>query len=503
MLAARRAPAHSVSRYVTSTFASASTHSGRTAAYRRLNTLSTLPKPHRENAPLLQRSNIFSSQHAPPSVAALIRPFHYSGLRPQEPKPKDGIRDSPRPAEPAEPSEQKASEEPKSEEGKEGEKKEGEDGKEQKKEEAPPPPHGDKTPWQVFTETLRTEFKASQEWQDSTKQLAGEVKAFNESDSVRKAREASSAVTGGARKVVRGTGEVVGKGVSFAWNTSAVQGVRAGVNATGRGLEKASRPIRETQAFKDLSDALDDGSSARYGGWTEREERKRLREQREQERLTRGGKPIEPMVENPDAGTNVTVHKDSAWKESWNEFKSNSKVMQGLFNMRNTYEESENPLISTARSIGDRVAGFFAENETAKVIKKFREIDPNFQLEPFLREMREYMLPEVLDAYVKGDVETLKLWLSAAQFQVWQALMDQYTKAGLKSDGKILDIRHVDIMNARILEPGDIPVFIITCRTQEVHVYRKKKTNELAAVNNPETRGWRFIELQKAARDYI
>lgn len=192
--------------------------------------------------------------------------------------------------------------------------------------------------------------------------------------------------------------------------------------------------------------------------------------------------------------------------------------------MKQTYEESENPLISTARSISDRVAGFFAENETAMVIKKFREIDPNFQLEPFLRDLREYILPEVLDAYVKGDVETLKVWLSAAQFQVYSALMEQYTKAGLKSDGRILDIRHVDILNARILEPGDIPVFIITCRTQEVHVYRNAKTNELAAgmedkvqlvtyaigmtrlpeeVNNAETRGWRMIELQKAARDYI
>jgi mitochondrial import inner membrane translocase subunit TIM44 len=198
--------------------------------------------------------------------------------------------------------------------------------------------------------------------------------------------------------------------------------------------------------------------------------------------------------------------------------------MQSLFNMKTTYEESENPLISTARSISDRVAGFFAENETAMVIKKFREMDPNFQMEPFLRDMREYILPEVLDAYVKGDVETLKLWLSAAQFQVYSALMEQYTKAGLKSDGKILDIRHVDVMNARLLEPGDVPVFIITCRTQEVHVYRNRKTNELAAgmedkvqmvtyaigvtrlpeeVSNPETRGWRMIELQKAARDMM
>jgi import inner membrane translocase subunit TIM44 len=198
--------------------------------------------------------------------------------------------------------------------------------------------------------------------------------------------------------------------------------------------------------------------------------------------------------------------------------------MQSLFSIKSAYNESENPLISTARSISDRVAGFFAENETAMVIKKFREMDPGFQMEPFLRDMREYILPEVLDAYVKGDTETLKLWLSAAQFQVYDALSKQYTTAGLKSDGRILDIRNVEVLSARILDPGDIPVFIVTCRTQEVHVYRNAKTNELAAgmedkvqqvtyaigvtrvaedVNNAETRGWRLIELQKSGRDYI
>ncbi|KAL1875000.1 protein translocase subunit [Paecilomyces lecythidis] len=224
------------------------------------------------------------------------------------------------------------------------------------------------------------------------------------------------------------------------------------------------------------------------------------------------------------AGTSITVHKDAAWKESWRQFRDTSPVMQRLFSLKETYNESENPLISTARSISDRVTGFFAENETARVIKKFREMDPSFQLEPFLRDLREYILPEVLDAYVKGDVETLKLWLSDAQFHVYAALAQQYTTAGLKSDGRILDIRNVDVTHARMLEPGDIPVFVVTCRSQEVHVYRNAKTNELAAgmedkvqlvtyaigmtripedVNNPETRGWRLIELQKAGRDYI
>lgn len=223
------------------------------------------------------------------------------------------------------------------------------------------------------------------------------------------------------------------------------------------------------------------------------------------------------------AGTNVTLHKDAAWKEAWRDFRDTNGVLQKLFNAKSVYQESENPLISTARGITDTIAGFFAENETAMVIKKFREMDPQFQVEPFLQELREYMLPEVLDAYVKGDVETLKLWLSAAQFSVYEALTKQYLKAGMKSDGRILDIRNVDILKAKMLDPGDVPVFIITCRTQEVHVYRNAKTNELAAgmedkvqlvtyaigltripedVSNPETRGWRLIEMQKAGRDW-
>jgi import inner membrane translocase subunit TIM44 len=52
--------------------------------------------------------------------------------------------------------------------------------------------------------------------------------------------------------------------------------------------------------------------------------------------------------------------------------------------MKQVYGESDNAIITTARSITDRIGGFFSENETAMVIKKFREIDPNFQMEPFL-----------------------------------------------------------------------------------------------------------------------
>lgn len=432
-------------------------------------------------------------------------------------------------AKPAEEGEKKASEEQEKKtedgegaEGREGEGKEGE-GKGKKEDLPPPPPHGDKTPWQVFMDTMNTEFQASKEWNESTKQLGAAAHEFSESESVRRAREAyeksTGAVSGAASHAVKTTASAIGKGAAWTWETPVMKGARKAANVTGDALDKATKPIRDTEAFKNVKNVIDDGSSSRYGGWVEKEERRKRREEWEQKM----GRKTEVMEEDINAGTNITLHKDAAWKEAWRDFRDTNKFVQGIFSMKGKYEESENPLVSTARSITDRIAGFFAENETAMVIKRFRQMDPSFQVEPFLTELREYILPEVLDAYVKGDTETLKLWLSAAQYSVYEALTKQYLQAGMKSDGRILDIRNVDILRARIIDPGEVPVFIITCRTQEVHVYRNAKTNELAAgmedkvqlvtyaigvtrvpedVNNPETRGWRLIEMQKSGRDW-
>ncbi|KAM3071160.1 protein translocase subunit [Clarireedia jacksonii] len=519
------------------------------------------PSPHASNLPrqLLQQSRTIKysaagisrptyllypaplrSRFLPEEIRSVTYPltsrqFHQSSRLGQE-KPKNpadtAAKEEPTEEGSAKKEDTKKSESESGEEQAKNEEESSEGKKEEQKEAPPPPPpHGDKTPWQVFTETLQSEFKASKEWNESTKALAEGAHQFTESESVRRARQAYESTTGAVSsttgKVLKTTAGAVGKGAAWTWETPVVKAARSTVNATASVIEKGTRPLRQTEAYKNVKEVIDDGSSSRYGGWVEKEERRKareLREKQEAEKLGPLGRKHEVPVEDPNAGTNVTVHKDAPYKEAWRDFRDSNRFMQSIFSLKSTYNESDNPLISTARSISDRVAGFFAENETAQVIKKFREMDPSFQMEPFLREMREYILPEVLDAYVKGDSETLKLWLSAAQFSVYDALSKQYTTAGLKSDGRILDIRHVEVLSARMLDPGDIPVFIITCRTQEVHVYRNAKTNELAAgmedkvqlvtyaigvtrvaedVNNPETRGWRLIELQKSGRDYI
>ena len=185
--------------------------------------------------------------------------------------------------------------------------------KKKKEESSPPPPHGDKTPWQVFTETLRTEFKASKEWNESTKQLASSAQQFTENESVKRARAAYSAASGAATSTTatafKTTGKALGQGAAWTWDTPVVKGVRAGVNATGRGLDKATKPVRETKVFKttvgSVKDVIDDGSSSRYGGWVEKEERRKARELRELGEAGTGGGPgkrVEKIEEDPKYG---------------------------------------------------------------------------------------------------------------------------------------------------------------------------------------------------------
>lgn len=192
-------------------------------------------------------------------------------------------------------------------EGKSEGKEEGKEGKEDGKEAPPPPPHGDKSPWQVFTETLRSEFKESKEWNEGRKALASSAHQFTENENIKRARAAYEAASGAASsrtsEAFKTTGKAIGKGAAWTWNTPVLQGVRKGVNATGTGFEKMTRPVRETDAYKSavggVKNAIDDGSSSRYGGWVEKEERRRQRQLREEMEAKSGRRRPEHMVEDP------------------------------------------------------------------------------------------------------------------------------------------------------------------------------------------------------------
>lgn len=110
----------------------------------------------------------------------------------------------------------------------------------------------------------------------------------------------------------------------------------------------------------------------------------------------------------------MVLHKDSPRQEKWNRLKETNPVLRSFVQLRQAFDESENPVVSSVRSITQTVGSWFDENETAQVMRLMKALDPSFNRESFERELREYIVPEVVDAYLSADKEALRSWCGEA-----------------------------------------------------------------------------------------
>jgi predicted lipid-binding transport protein (Tim44 family) len=67
-----------------------------------------------------------------------------------------------------------------------------------------------------------------------------------------------------------------------------------------------------------------------------------------------------------------------------------------------------------AQSFSFFSGSIFEESDQAQAIRAFQTIDPTFNMDKFMVDARKYIVPELMEAYLKGDVETLKVWCSEA-----------------------------------------------------------------------------------------
>ena len=110
----------------------------------------------------------------------------------------------------------------------------------------------------------------------------------------------------------------------------------------------------------------------------------------------------------------MVLHKDSPRQEKWNRLKETNPLLRQFAELKQQYDESENPLISSVRSVTQTIGSWFDENESAQVQRLMKAMDPTFNMESFERELREYIVPEVVDAYLSADREALQAWFGEA-----------------------------------------------------------------------------------------
>lgn len=375
-----------------------------------------------------------------------------------------------------------------------------------------------RSPVQIFRDTFKKEWKKSQELQDNIKTLQDASGRLGESEAYKRAREAYVRAQKGSTivgKTLKKTGETVENIASKAWDSEIARNTREAASKTAKKIDEGFEPVRQTKIYKDVSEVMDDGNSSRYGGFITKEQR---RLKREQDMLS--GKRAKAVKGNEDAGTALVatnIEAKQSFGKKVEDFKERTVLGRTLHRLKNSlWDESVNPLIVFLRKITRKIGGFFAETEAARVLGQFKMMDPTFTNESFTRHLREYVIPEILEAYVKGDEKVLKKWFSEAPYNVYAAQQKAFREQQLFADGKILDIRGVEIVSAKMLPPQDIPVLVVGCRAQEIHLYRKAKTGEVAAghesnimmssyamvftrdpeqIDDEETEGWRILEF--------
>lgn len=387
------------------------------------------------------------------------------------------------------------------------------------------------SPLKAFADSIRRQVKENQELQDNMKLLEDRGTKISDSAAMKKTKEAASASSQAFKKTAKVMGSAVGEGYRAVSENPVARATGSAVKSTAKAMgtaaSAATEPIRNTDTYKSMEKNVKsyvDEASLQYGGYRDKEQRNRSKilSRTNKARTFAEYQRNRAMKADENAGEGVVLHKDSKWKESWDNFKANNSMMQGIFQAGKNYRESENPVIEATRTVTDKVRGVFGffvnETESASALRQIRDtIDPGFKLDAFVRECREFIIPEILDAYLHSDAETLKLWCSEASYNVLTAIFTAQTQQGVVSDCKILDLRHVDFHSARVLE-NDVPVIVITFQTHENNIFRNKKTGEIVQgsedaieachyvsiftkvpenADDPITNGWKMIDLAK------
>lgn len=180
-------------------------------------------------------------------------------------------------------------------------------------------------------------------------------------------------------------------------------------------------------------------------------------------------KPAEAIKENKEQ-TGIVMHSESKWEQQWSDFKDNNPVAKAVFGLRMKYDESDNIFVRAARSVTDtltdKFGSVFEEGETAQVLAEINKIDRNFRVDKFTEHVEKTVAPVVIEAYMAGDLPTLKDWCAEMCYSVLKEQIQQRTAAGLKVESRILELRNCDLAAARVMEQG--PVLIFTFYTQQV-----------------------------------
>lgn len=344
-----------------------------------------------------------------------------------------------------------------------------------------------------FIENLKEGFERNKEMQENIKKFQQEAKKYEQSETLSRRVKFANKIKDSVSSASMRTSAVV-KSFSGAFSTKVSQAYEEATTseafkkgkAVSEELAKSakeaaskvqehSKVIGKTESFKAVSAGFKTVKEEVLD-----EELQQSRPYRTPEKLRRrtGGEgetaKKERRIDANEDATGMVLHKDSKWYQQWQEFKDNNPVVTGLFNLKTKYDESDNVLVRASRVVTDKLqdvfSDVFSQSDTAKTMAEITKIDPQFNKDSFLKECEFEIIPAVLEAFLKGDLDILKDWCHEPAYNVLAAQIEQTRQLGQKLEAKILDVRDVDVAMAKVMEQG--PVLVLTFMVQQIMTLR-------------------------------
>ncbi|ESQ50427.1 hypothetical protein EUTSA_v10001977mg [Eutrema salsugineum] len=198
--------------------------------------------------------------------------------------------------------------------------------------------------------------------------------------------------------------------------------------------------------------------------------------------------PPPPFTGERSTRTDMVVMptKQSKWQKKWESFREQmqaypvfkrlSGISEPVVNksqeiaedVRERWETSDSPIV---HKIQDMNEALFQETDSASTYKEIRRRDPSFSLPDFAAEVQEAIRP-VLNAYSKGDAETLKKYCSKEVIERCMAERAAFQSNGFFFDHKLLHISEVEVQETKMM--GTTPIIVVRFQTQQIYCVRDK-----------------------------
>lgn len=185
-----------------------------------------------------------------------------------------------------------------------------------------------------------------------------------------------------------------------------------------------------------------------------------------------GGGPVDTE------STAVVVKQPTFWEKTFN-FASDSPFMSKFAAV---FGEG-------AGGLGDRI---FGETEQAEAMSELRLLMPDFAIDEFLREdISRTLAPEVLRAYLRGDVEALRRTCRDAAFGVLQRSVMEREAQQLLMDQRILHISDPELEGVRFIH--GVPTPVVSFEAHQLNCVRIKQTQAIVEVSEDDIRAVHYL----------